>query len=236
MKNKGLIIGIIIAVSVFFIIGAILAVVFGLKVINNLSSNKNLEDITNITDKTEETTTEQDENKKATNILDDNDSYFILVNGKKFYAGDKISDLKSVNYTISNNEIDEDVPAKKYLIGAGQMVTSENKRSFDVIPYNPSTSSVKVPEAVIGGITIDEYETRYDENLAKIEVYGGIKLGCTIDEVKKVFGEASSVTEGKTSTTYRYESDETYRSYRFTFNEEGKVSSIYWQNLVFNQK
>lgn len=34
---------------------------------------------------------------------------------------------------------------------------------------------------------------------------------------------------------YRYESEETYRSYKFTFNENGEVSNIQWQNLVFNK-
>ena len=243
MKNKGLIIGIIIAVSVIFVVGGILAVFFGVKVINNLSSNKNSENTSNITEeikKDENKDEDENENETATNVLNDNDSYFILINGKKFYAGDKISDLKSVNYSISNNEIDEDVPAKKYLIGAGTIVTSENKRTFNVTPYNPTASSVKVPDSVIGGISISDSNIRYDENLSKFEVYGGIKLGSTIDEVKKVFGEPSWSSEGKTTysstISYRYYSDETYRDYSFTFNEEGKVSGMSWQNLVYNKK
>ena len=92
-----------------------------------------------------------DENKssksESTNFIDSKDSYFISIDGKKFYAGDKISDLESAGYTVRKSEANEKVPANKYMIGAGHMVTKDNKSSFSVTPYNNTGSSVNVSEA-----------------------------------------------------------------------------------------
>ena len=120
------------------------------------------------------------------------------------------------------------------MIGAGHMKTSDNKSSFDVTPYNITDSSVKVPDSVIGGFDISDFELRYNPKLSEIEVYGGIKLGSTEEELKDAFGEPSSVTDLDTSKTYYYESTDVYRDYKFTI-KEGKVTSIEWQNLVFNE-
>lgn len=221
MKNKNAIIGIVIAIAVIIIVGIIIAVIS-----TNKGNNENSASTTNIAGQTD----------KITNFIDDNDSYFILIGGKKFSAGDKISALSSVGYKVKESDANVEVPANKYMIGAGQMLTSEDKRSFHVTPYNPTSSSSKVSEAVIGEVSLSYDNTKYDKKLAEIEVYGGIKLTSTMEEVKKVFGEPSSVTEGSTSTTYRYESEETYRNYKFIFDKEGKLSGIAWQNLVFNEK
>ena len=58
------------------------------------------------------------ETKKETNILDDNKSYLFIIDGKKIYAGDKISSLSKFGYNIIEKEIDQEVPANKYLFGA----------------------------------------------------------------------------------------------------------------------
>ncbi|HJJ05838.1 MAG TPA: outer membrane protein assembly factor BamE [Clostridiaceae bacterium] len=180
-----------------------------------------------------------DENKssksESTNFIDSKDSYFISIDGKKFYAGDKISDLESAGYTVRKSEANEKVPANKYMIGAGHMVTKDNKSSFSVTPYNNTGSSVNVSEAVIGGVDFDDTDIKYDEKIARIEVYGGIKIGSTKEEVKKVFGEPSSTVELSKSTSCEYKSKETYRSYTFKFDKEGKVTGIEWQNLVLNK-
>ena len=218
MQKKGLIIGIVIAI-------VIVLIVVGVIVFMNLNKGES-----NNEAKEEESVAEE-----KVDFLNDNDSYFIMIDGKKYLAGDKISDLSDAGYVLRESDRDVDIPANKYMIGAGYIQTSENKNSFSVTPYNTTDSSIKVSEAVIGGITLDSYNTQYDEKLAEIEVYGGIKLGSTMDEIKQVFGEPSSSTEGTTSTTYRYESEETYRNYRFTFDEEGKLSGISWQNLVFEE-
>lgn len=221
MKKKNLIIGIVIAIAVIIIVGVIIVLVS-----NNKDNNEDSAKTTNMAEQTD----------KTTNFIDDNDSYFILIDGKKFFAGDKISDLSTVSYNLKKSEADVEVPANKYMIGAGQMMTTDDKRSFNVTPYNSTNSSIKVSEAVIGGVSLSYDNIQYDEKLAKIELYGGIKLTSTMEEVKEVFGEPSSVTEGTTSTRYSYESEETYRNYNFTFDKEGKLYGISWQNLVFNEK
>ena len=138
------------------------------------------------------------ETKKETNILDDNKSYLFIIDGKKIYAGDKISSLSKFGYNIREKEKDQEVPANKYMIGAGNMTNETNSIIFSVTPY------------------------------------GKIKLGSTMEEVKKVFGQPESKNEGTGYTTYRYNSEEVYRNYTIRFDENNVVDSIEWQNLVFN--
>lgn len=168
------------------------------------------------------------------NFIDSNKSYFIIIDGKKFYAGDKISALEKVGYSLRASEKYEELPANKYMIGAGHMLNSDNKNIFDVTPFNTKGSSIKVSEAVIGGIDLSYVTAKNDSKASDFEVYGGIKLGTSEAKVKEVFGEPSMVTDS-IAKVYRYESEETYRSYKFTFNENGEVSNIQWQNLVFNK-
>lgn len=175
---------------------------------------------------------ENEEETKA-DFLDDNESYFFSIDGKKFYAGDEISSLSAVGYNVRESETEEELPANKYMIGAGHMENSNGDSVFSLTPFNPTDSSVKVSESVIGGFDMGYVYAKNDETALNIEVYGGIKLGSTQDEVKEVFGEPTSTTSD--STAYYYESEEVYRSYKFTFDEEGTVSNITWQNLVFNE-
>lgn len=184
-------------------------------------------------DKTKNNDTSKNEEKEVTDPLNDNDNY--LIDGKKFKAGDKLSDLEEAGYSLKESSKSEEVPANKYMIGAGYMYNSEEKSVFDVTPFNPSDSAVNIQDSFIGGFSLDDYSAKNDARLLTFEVYGGIKLGSTDEEVKKAFGEPSSVTdlEEYARTVYHYNSDEVYRSYKITFGEEGKVISIEWKNLEF---
>ena len=169
------------------------------------------------------------------NFINNNDSYFFTFEGKTFKAGDKISDLSSVNLSVRDRELEEEVPANKYMIGAGYVVNADKKTILHVTPYNTEDSAVKVPETSIGGFNVDANDIEDDSRLADVEVYGGIKLGSTEEELKEVFGEPTSVYEGEYWDSYSYDSDEVYRSYEFRLDkDEGKVIYIEWQNLVFN--
>lgn len=174
------------------------------------------------------------ETKKETNILDDNKSYLFIIDGKKIYAGDKISSLSKFGYNIREKEKDQEVPANKYMIGAGNMTNETNSILFSVTPYNIESSAVKVTDAVIGGFRLSKSYAKNDEKAMNIEVYGKIKLGSTMEEVEKVFGQPESKNEGTGYTTYRYKSEEVYRNYTIRFDENNVVDSIEWQNLVFN--
>lgn len=190
-------------------------------------------------------TTENEETESETErmaFLDDNSSYFVIINGEKFTAGDAIKDLSKVGLSLKDDVAAEELDGNTYMIGTIYMVNSEGESIFDITPYNEEDTTAKVAETAIGGITLNESEADNDESYADMEVYGGIKLGATPDEVKAVFGEPSYVHESTSSLdenikylAYKYESDETYRSYNFNF-KNGICYGISWQNLVFNEE
>lgn len=177
----------------------------------------------------------QNDNNKQVDFINDNQSYYVSIDGKKYFAGDKIASLTEVGYHLRDREQDEEVPANKYMIGAGYMQNDENKTVFHVTPFNIESSAIKITDAIIGGFSMGDSYAKNDERSANFEVYGGIKLGADMEEVKSIFGEPSNTTETTNSVVYRYESSEVYRNYKFTFNKENKVTEISWQNLVFNR-
>lgn len=183
-------------------------------------------------DNNDSTETEEPE----TSFLDDNKSYFFSIDGQKFYAGDDISSLSAVGYTVPESEADEELPAGKYMIGAGHMENANGDSVFDITPYNPTDASVKVSESVIGGFSTSYVWAKDDETALNIEIYGGIKIGSTKEEVETVFGEPTSISESSMGSTYYiYESDEVYRSYKIQLNSEGTVEGFEWKNLVFHE-
>lgn len=189
-----------------------------------------------VKDDSEQTTAET-----PVSIVNDNNSYFFIIDGEKFSAGDKIADVSKVGYSLKSDELTEEIPANTYMIGAGGMMNSEEKAIFDLTPFNTKDSSIKASDAVIAGFELRYVSAKHDERSANFEVYGGLKLGSTEEEVKDIFGEPSSVNEiesvaGEPTSKYcTYASDDVYRSYEFVF-EEGKVSGIEWKNLVFAEE
>ena len=180
--------------------------------------------------------TSTEEKKESKDPINDNDSYYFIYDGKKFKAGDKISEIvNETGLTLREKEKDEEVPANKYMIGAGYIQNSDKKTVFYVTPYNTESSAAKILDTHIGGFDLDESNVKYESKLADVEVAGGIKLGSTLDDVKKVFGETTEIYEGTNYNQYTYKSEEIYRSYVFKFSkEEGKVIGITWKNLVYN--
>ena len=98
------------------------------------------------------------------------------------------------------------------MIGAGYIQTADKKTSFYVTPYNTESSAVKVPDTSIGGFDLDEDNLKYDSKLADVEVVGGLKLGSSLDDVKKVFGETEEIYEGTNYDQYTYKSCLLYTS------------------------
>lgn len=177
----------------------------------------------------------KEEKETKTDYINNNKSYFFSIDGKKIYAGAKLSTISKEGFDLKSTEEDETIPAGKYMIGAGHMVNSDNRSVFSVTPYNGKKTDVSNGDSEIGGFSISYVDAKKDENALAIEVYGGIKLNSTKAQVEKVFGKPSSTYEGTSYTTYKYESDEVYRSYTIRFDEEDKVSSIEWKNLVYNK-
>ena len=188
---------------------------------------------TNKTDSNDETA--EKEETKEISFLDNDKSYFILIDGKKYYAGDKISDLAKSGFTIREKEKNENAPAGKYIIGGGYMVNSENVSCFNVTPYNIKDTDVTIGQTVIGGFSIDAYNAKKDTKAQNIEIYGKIKIGSTKSDVVSAFGTASNTTTGTNYTVYYYYSSKVYRSFTIRFDENDTVSNIKWQNLEFNR-
>lgn len=183
-----------------------------------------------------------EENSVATekvNAIDNNDNYYVIIKGTKFNAGDKISDVSKVGLKQDSRALDEKISKNTYMIGAGRIYDSNNKSVCNLTPYNSTESTITVADSVIGGLEVGDYQYDKisDEILAlDVEVAGGIKLGSSYEDVVKVFGETDNIYESDSLgyKKYNYKSEETYRSYEFTIDKDGKVSRIYWQNLVFN--
>lgn len=177
--------------------------------------------------------------KEDVSAIDNNDNYFVTIKGKKFKAGDKISSLKELGLKQKDSVLEEKVKKNTYMIGAGAILNEDNKRVINLTPFNPSDDTITVAEAVIGGCEVGEYEySKISQEVLdlNVEVAGGIKLGSTLADVEKVFGKTDTTyyAESLGYTKYTYKSKKVYRSYEFTIDKNGKVSKIYWQNLVFN--
>lgn len=214
-------------ISILSIIAILAVSLFGFSGCGNKENNEGKDSKDDNTEKVQE---------ESKDPINDNDSYYFIYDGKKFNAGDKISSIEEkTDLVVREREKTEDVPANKYMIGAGYIQTADKKTSFNVTPYNTESSAVKIPDTSIGGFDLDESNVKYDSKLADVEVVGGLKLGSSLDDVKKVFGETEEIYEGTNYDQYTYKSNEVYRSYKFKFSkDEKKVIGIEWKNLVFN--
>ena len=226
MKNKNTIIGIIVAI----IVAAVVACVI-------IFTNNNNTTTTGSNGNQENGNSTASENKDV-DAIDNNDNYYISIKGKKFKVGDKISDLKEVGLKQQDRVLSEKVKKNTYVIGAGSIVNEAGKRVCSITPYNPTDDTITVADAVIGGCEVGEYEySKIDKDVLDLDIeVGGIKLGSTLEDVKKVFGETDNTytADSLGYTKYTYKSKEVYRSYEFTIDKDGKVSEIYWQNLAYN--
>ena len=220
MKNKTIIIRVVAGI----IVAAALALAIFFMNNNNNSNDK-------------QGNSNQKEDVKA---IDNNDNYFIKVKGKTYKAGDKISNLAEAGIKPSEKVLTQKVNKNTYVIGAGSMYNEDDKNVCSVTPFNATDNSITVADAVIGGFEIGEYDYNkisQDKLDLDVEVAGGIKLGSSLEDVQKVFGETDSIFESESLgyKTYTYKSEEVYRKYEFLIDKNNKVAKISWQNLVFNK-
>ena len=163
-------------------------------------------------------------------------AYFIKIDGKVFTNQSKIKDLGKVGYNYNSRVEDQNVPAGKYMImiGGGSVSNSDKGTSFSITPYNDGSESVKFPEAKLGKVTITTSTiAKAQAEYEKMEVYGGIHLGSTREDVIKAFGEPTDSHEYNNYNGGKYEKiefqDKTWKEYEFKI-EEGKVTEIVWTN------
>lgn len=181
-------------------------------------------------------TTNKEENKtsnvtdKAVSDIDDSKYYFFTVNGKNYYAGDKISNVQTSNLKVKKEESsDEELWAHGFSMKNISILNSKDDPIFSVLPYNKTDFDVNISEASIGGFKLNESD--YKNSSDKVEIYGGITIGTSKDEVEAIFGKPTSKNEIKESTIeYKYKGNTENHSFSFTF-KNGKVQSISWESF-----
>lgn len=234
-SNVGVIIAIVAGVLIL-VCAAGVGVFIGLtRTVGQLDSGiiKDAED----TKKKIEDTKKDIEEKTSGNVAADDSAYFVKIDGKKFTYQSKLSDFETVGYKTNEKLADETISAGKYAImmGGGSLTNVDNNTSFSITPYNDGSEDVKFPSAKLGKITIekDTFHEEKNEVYNTFEFYGGIKLGTSEEDLKKIFGEPTSSREAKDYkdnpyTVYEYQ-DKTWKEFEFTVME-GKVTKIVWTN------
>lgn len=227
MKKKNLII-IVIIVAVI-IVGIVFALTRGDNKNNKSKQNGN--------------GGETSQNSKPRSIRD-NDIYYVTINGTKFKAGDKISSISKVDLKQRDKDMEDEIPKNRYLMSQS-VINSNGKKICKFVPLNSTDAKITAKDAVIGGFEIGDYNyDKIDKEVLdyNIEVVGGIKLGSSYEDIKKVLGEEDFKHEQETNeklkmpayTTYEYSSG--YKGYTFIVDNNGKVSQIKWNDYDFDEK
>lgn len=201
---------------------------------NSLAGNTTNNLVGNTTNETGKNTTTQSKPIDKTPInINESSSYFFVVKGKKYSSGDKISELTASDFSFNKTGSEKEIPANGYLIGGGSVLNSEKRTVFSITPYNNTSAKIKGADAVIGGFSLNK--SGYDYLSGDIEIYGGITIGTSMEDVKAVFGEPTKTTEATeyAGPTYTYDAEARYRSFTFNFDKEEKVKSISWENFTF---
>lgn len=159
-----------------------------------------------------------------------NDAYYIKIDGKKYNFNNTITEVEASGFKMHSQAKDQKVPAGGYLILiGGSRLTNSDSVGFGYTPYNDGNEKISVADAKLGGISITTpLNDDAKATLKKITVYGGIHIGSSLADLKKVFGEATETKTASYGDTYEYK-DSTYR--KFTFKvKDGVVDEISWTN------
>ncbi|MCR5146835.1 MAG: hypothetical protein K6B70_05785 [Clostridia bacterium] len=194
----------------------------------NISSDK--------TDSKKDTETKKTKSIDKTPIdLENSDSYYFIVKGVKYKAGDKISKLVENGFKQSKTGAEKEISASGYLIGGGAILNSEGKTVFDVTPVNVTKEKIKGADGQIGSFSIDQSD--FEKLSGDVEIYGGITIGTSIEDIEAVFGKPSTKTDATeyAGPTYTYNAKARYRSFTFRFDKDGKLNSLRWQNYTFDK-
>lgn len=211
----------------------------GCNVMNDTYSSNNEK---SANDEGNTSTLDNSKNISTDDVIDNNNNYFVIVKGEKFKAGDKITDVSKVNLKLKDNDLTESIPSNRYLMGKS-IIGSDEKTLFKLTPLNLTASSITVKDSVIGGFEVGEnnYNKLSQETLAlNLEIYGGIKLGSTYDDMVKAFGtedykydhEYDEKYNSPAYTVYSYSKG--YKKFEFIVDDSGKISQISWNNYSLN--
>lgn len=175
--------------------------------------------------------------------IEDNEVYFIKINGKVFKAGDKISNVSQVGLKQKDSDLNKTIPSNRYLLSMS-LLNDNNKSVFKIVPLNSTDKTINVSDAVIGGVEVGDYNyNKITEDTLKlnIEFFGGIKLGSTYEDIVKVLGEPDFETELKADEKYNMPAYKTYtyssgyKGFKFIIDDSGKLSQIEWNDYDYNE-
>lgn len=183
--------------------------------------------IENIVSNKEETIVSKEVDKTPVDYKKDN-VYFFVADGKKFNMGDKISSLEDIKLHLNKTGAGKELAVNGYLIGGDSILNENGKTVFSCTPVNTTKEKIKAADASIGSVRISD---SYFKDYNKIEITNGITIGTSIEDIEAVFGTPTKTTENYNGKTYEYDGG-LYREFSFTFDEEGKVKSIYCQNYM----
>lgn len=208
-------------------------------VVENRESDNTL---ANTTDNSTSNKNDKEKEKKVSQIdktpvdYKNKDSYYFVVDGKKFTIDTKLSEITDkTGFTQDSAAIEKDVPSKNYLIGGGYFHNDKKRTVFSVMPINLGSETVKTPETTIGGFSITQYN--YKEIDETIEICNGITIGTSMDDVVAVFGEPTEkdMREDYENLGIKYTyKDGSYKYFEFEFDKETKaVTNITWRYFNF---
>lgn len=118
----------------------------------------------------------------------DSNIYFFSVNGEKYTIENQLKDLEKSGLIQDNTAAKFEIQKGSYSISNGFFrEAATGKTIFSVIPVNNTDETIKSEDATIAGFFLENYY--YKDFNGKIEVYGGITIGSTLDQLVGVFGE-----------------------------------------------
>lgn len=155
-------------------------------------------------------------------LLEDDDIYFFVMGDWMYMAGEEVRYFEEIGYEVLNGE--QQLAAGESDSGSVALL-GDNILKFSITVYNPTDAAISRSESVIGGFKLRD-ESATDEVVRETEVYGGIRLGSSREDVEIAFGEPTSTMDD----LYVYRSSDPDKYYKFTFDENWEVIRIEWKN------
>lgn len=202
-----------------------------LQSINEIANNARQNYMSNSTE-TNTTNTPKAVDRTPVDITS-NDAYYFVINGVKYTAGSPMSSLSTSGYHLNKTGAEKDLQPNGYLITGDAMLNSDNSTCFYCTPFNSSKETVKGQDATIGGFSIDDYSMKKINGT--VEITNGITIGTSLDDIVAIFGEPTSKTDATeyNGPTYSYSVSGQYKSFTFRFDKENKLTSMRWQDFIF---
>jgi len=151
--------------------------------------------------------------------LDNDNNYFMIADGKKYGLKTTLQDLLNDGFvpTRTSLNLDSEVKAGAFLVDT-IFLAKDGVRYFGVQVGNPADKPLPLSQCEIREMYINT------DGYTNITVVGDLRLGCSKDDVFRVFGEDVQLNSD-TLITYIAKGDNN-RIFTFRFDESGRAESI----------